>query len=1197
MLSTPSRVFFRPAPWIVATVLIVAVDLFGPSAAASYVLTLPMLPLAWRSLRRRYVAKLTAFLMVAVALPGLFHAAERTWGESAEPRPEGRNRLVFADWPVDPARLWTFAGLSAAGLFHANLQRDRRRRLALRRQLQGRVRRRTNQVRSANRALRTEVALRQETEHLLDRSENRFKALMDRMQLQVTRKNPDGVIIYANETFCRNLGVTAAEVIGRTDADLFPEGLAVAYRDDDLRVMTTGQAVDQVEEHPGVNGRPGFVQVFKAPEYDQEGHCSGVQIIFWDITQKHRAEIALRDSEARKRALFEAAGDAMLLVDSGGRIVEANPSAAGLFHRSVAGLVGRHLDEIAVPVDRRAGVDGKGTAARQVGDPQRLAEPATSGLSPQPATIRWSDLAETKRHELKLARGDGSTFEAEVTLHGIPVGAERGTAIIVRDVTLRRRAFETLRKAKAAAEAANRTKTEFMACVSHELRTPLGGINGLADLLAGSTLSERDRQYVDLIRHSASLLSEVIEDILDFAAIEAGRLQIVPTPIDLHQVVAEAFECLSPRVVDKPVRLILAVDPDTPRQVIADAKRLRQIVINLVGNAVKFTQQGEVRVELSVDRSGREDAADRDSHRTTDASRSVIMIEVCDTGPGIAVEDQARIFDAFERGEEGTTRVHGGTGLGLAIGQKLARQMGGNIDLVSRPGEGSTFRCSLRLTVDSAAESRHLGDTGQPPYGDLAIGSIEPLIDTGSSAMNRAFAMTLESHGIRCATGASPANGNRVDDSVRQIRIISPSRFRDRGRSRRMRDRYVWVAPVGESMPDAVMPTDPVLIEPVSPDRLIEAVATAASGRPARPVRVEGPVTARGVTGLGVTGLGVTGLGVTGSGVTGSGVAMVDSDTSSTGRAGRVLLVDDSEVNRIVVHDLLARGGFRVDVAASGEEALRYVATTGQYDCILMDLQMPDMDGTEVARRIRRWLRQRRSSLPPILAFTAHVTEEHRRLCEEAGMDGFLTKPIDPPKLLREVRRRMPEGTSQPPEAAAGAEREGRPDSSTATHAPPPVANTQTIETAPFKTDLVTRTATDPMPNEDRLSHAGDELDGAQPTAWRQRLMTHGGGQPDIAASLCDAFLSEVPALIRQLRSAHAAGEPKRIRTAAHTLKSCLRYVAEPEDIDVAATIEADAGTPESITPERLDRAESVAKKWMTRVESLREELRTESNR
>ena len=1163
MLSTPSRVFFRPAPWIVATALIVAVDLFGPSAAASYVLTLPMLPLAWRSLRRRYVAKLTAFLMVAVALPGLYHAAERTWGESEEPRSDGRNRLVSADWPVDPARLWTFAGLSAAGLFHANLQRDRRRRLALRRQLQGRVRRRTNQVRSANRALRNEVALRQETEHLLDRSENRFKALMDRMQLQVTRKNPDGVIIYANETFCRNLGVTAAEVIGRTDADLFPEGLAVAYRDDDRRVMTTGQAVDQVEEHPGVNDRPGFVQVFKAPEYDQEGRCSGVQIIFWDITQKHRAEIALRDSEARKRALFEAAGDAMLLVDSDGRIVEANRSAAGLFRRSVAGLVGRHLDEIAVPVDRRERVDGKGRADRQAGTSGGLVKPAAPDLSPAAATIRWSDLAETKRHELKLARGDGGTFEAEVTLHGIPVGAERGTAIIVRDVTLRRRAFETLRKAKAAAEAANRTKTEFMACVSHELRTPLGGINGLADLLAGSTLSERDRQYVELIRHSASLLSEVIEDILDFAAIEAGRLQIVPASIDLHQVVAEAFECLSPRVVDKPVRLILAIDPGTPRYVIADAKRLRQIVINLVGNAVKFTQHGEVRVGLSVDRVNVEEDAEGNSVGIAKASKVAIVIEVSDTGPGIAAEDQARIFDAFERGEEGTTRVHGGTGLGLAISQKLARQMEGDIDLQSRLGEGSEFRCYLQLTVDPAADSRSLDDGDRPRFVNPTTASVEPVIDTGSSAMNRAFAMTLEDLGIRCVIGDTAPAGERTQGTGHRVRIVSPSRLRDLGRARRVGDRYVWVAPVGESMPDEVRSTDPVLIEPVSPDRLIEAFATAASDRPRRPIDVEASIDSRKMFDVGraVT----TERSAVAPTVKRPDVADLSPRESVTVQFGRVLLVDDSQVNRIVVHDLLVREGFRVDVAASGDEALKLVSAAGQYGCILMDLQMPDMDGTEVARRIRQCLRHRRYPLPPILAFTAHVTEEHRRLCEDAGMDGFLTKPIDPPKLLREVRRRMPNGSSLPIEA-------------------------------------------DPMPNHDRKRPPQDPAhvarssneppsDNVSPSAWRQRLMAHGGGQTDIAASLCDAFLSEVPVLIRQLRSAHAAGEPKRIRTAAHTLKSCLRYVAEPEDIDVAATIEADAGTPESITPERLDRAESVAKRWITRVESLRGELRAESSR
>ena len=1168
MPSSLSRVLFRPAVWIIAAVALVALDLFAAPGLAVYVLALFLLPLAWRMLHRRYVAKLTALLMVAVAVPGAVHAIGRELNREPSHTIAANELHDPHPWPIEPARLWTLASLAAAGLFHGNLQRDRRRRLTLRQELQRRVRRRTNQVQRANRALRNEVSLRQETEHLLDRSENRFKALMDRMQLQVTRKNLDGVIIYANETFCRNLGVTAADVIGRTDADLFPAGLALAYRDDDLRVMSSGQAVDQVEEHPGLKGKPGFVQVFKAPEYDKDGRCSGVQIIFWDITQKHRAEIALRDSEARKRALFEASRDAMLLVDAQGLIVEANPSAAELFHLDPSKFVGRRLDEIAVPVDRRS--------------PMARSIASHAALEATHNTISWANLTKAKRHEMKLARADGSTFDSEVTVHTIPVGSHEGMAILVRDVTLRRRAFETLQNAKAAAEAANRTKTEFMAGVSHELRTPLGGITGLAELLAGSPLSQRDRQYVDLIRHSASLLSDVIEDILDFAAIEAGRLQIIPTPIDLHQVVAEAYECVSSRAVEKPLRLVLVIDPHTPRYLIADAKRIRQIVINLAGNAVKFTSLGEVRLQLSVD-TPRPDYTIQPASKPTferSASTVPIVIAVTDTGSGIAVEDQARVFDAFERGENGTTRVHGGTGLGLSISQKLARRMGGDIELTSQLGHGSTFRCHLLLEQDPAARTRQPARIPSPETSDI-------LIDTDSTLMDATFLSTLRQHGIRCSLAAEvdPKDLLRVDrDRIgRQPRIwiVNPTSAERWSQLRRSGDRVIWVTRIGEAIPRVARDNDPLLIEPVSPDRLLQTIQEVETGPH------DAPATSRKLR------------------------VNQDSPGSPPPQGpphhgpshGRVLLVDDSEVNRIVIRDLLAREGFDVDVAADGQEAIRCVSQSvyqgkaadglaadvkptpsrpeQPYDCILMDLQMPDMDGSMVARRIRQMLQRLGKASPPIVALTAHVTDEHRRLCAEAGMDGFLTKPIHPTRLIAELRLRIPD----PP------------------HAFPRVAISETTMTSPDQPH-----STDPLPNNDitpseKLEDGASEdmNEGASPktsvSQWRERMKSHGGNQPEIVVSLCDAFLSEVPMLLRQLRSAVEKQDLKRLRIAAHTLKSCLRYVADEQDVAVAAEIEANAMTPDQVSSQQLEQVEAIAGLWTERVRQLRGEQQTEVER
>lgn len=1101
LLMSPSlfRIVSRPGIWIVAAILLALADLLAPSQMALCVLHAVMLPVAWRLLHRRYVPLLTASMLVAVMVPGCVQVVRHQWA------PPGQGDAAAAPATViQPARIWTMLALSAAGLFHTNLQRKRRRRLALRRELQRHVRRRTDQVRRVNQALRHEVARRQETEHLLDRSETTFKALMDRMQLQVLRKDREGVITYANDTFCKQLGRHPAEVIGSTDHDIYPVALAARYQADDLHVMATGQSVDQVEEHPSPDGQSGFAKVFKAPEYDQHGNCVGIQIIFWDITQEHRGEIALRSSEARKRALFEAAGDAVLLLDADERIVEANPSAIGLFHTPESDMVNHRFDEIAWPAAEESAGDGSPPAPRR-----------------RPPT-RWSSLPKTQRHEMTLTRGDGTTFESEISVHAIPVSGTAGLAIIVRDVTPQRRAFEALRDAKAAAEAASQTKTEFMAGVSHELRTPLGGITGLTDLLAETTLSPRGRQYVDLIRHSVSQLSDVIEDILDFAAIEAGRLHIAPTPIDLHAVVGEAFKSLAARAVEKPLSLILSIDPVTPRYVIGDAKRLRQIVINVAGNAVKFTPKGEVRMRLSVER----DAVPPTARLAGGADGCPITIEVADTGIGIAPEKQRHVFEAFERVETGTTRRFGGTGLGLAISDGLVRRMGGRIELTSEPGVGSVFRCRLRLPLDQSKDGPRPRLADRSPWQAAAA-----RVALSSSIMNAAVRETLGRLGIPCEAVTAPRRGSSNPAPI--LWIINAERVAElwpddtwASQQRGENDQVIWVTRVGDGSPPQAHSGDAILIEPVLPDELETAAHCAAA--PSAPLPAPAADAGASPDAL-------------------SPAIGADPPTEAASSTGRLLLVDDSSVNQIVIHDQLAREGYTVDIASNGQEAIAQVDRQA-YDCILMDLQMPDIDGTEATRRIHRWYDLRHRTAPPIIALTAHATKEHRQLCRRAGMAGFVTKPISRERLLEEIEYHT----------GARAHR-----SSTGGGAEP--ENSRQAD-----------------------SSGGDPSSEAAP--WREQIATFAGGNGAMILSLCEAFLHEVPRLLEQIRRAVEARDSKKLRTSAHTLKSCLRYVASEADVAVAARVEKEANQPERISPEQLDHLETISRHWLRRVDQLRRE-------
>lgn len=1080
MPALMSRILSRPAIWMLAAFLLCAADMIAPARLGLPVLNLVLLTVSWRLLHRRHIAVLTLVLFICVAVGGVTELIlSSTSAGEQEP----------TSWwqSISPVRIWVAAALVGAGWFHINLQHARRRRLMSRRELQQRVRRRTAQVQKVNQALRIEVARREETEHLLDRSETTFKAIMDRMELQITRKDCDGVITYANETYCSKLGRAPEEVVGCTDAELYPPEMAQQYREDDLVVIATGKSIDQIEEHPLPDGSSGFAQVFKAPEHDQSGQCIGVQIIFWDITRKHRSEIELRNSEARKRALFESAGDAVLLLDDDGRVVEANPSAVSLLELPAEKFVGK-------PVDRFASIAPEYNA---------------TNFSPPRSLAR---LDNGPRHELLLQRSDGSDFISEVSIHSIPVGNREGLAVIIRDVTLQRRAFQAMSEAKSAAEAASETKTEFMASVSHELRTPLGGVIGLADLLATTPLSDRGKQYVDLIRHSASLLSDVIEDILDFSALEAGHVHLDPTNIDLHKVVGDAYKCVAARAIDKPIRLVLSIAPATPRYVVGDAKRLRQIVINLCGNAIKFTPRGEVALRLST------------AIETNSPPR--VVIEVKDSGIGIPEDKHASVFEAFEQGETGTTKRFGGTGLGLAITRGLALRMGGDISLNSELGKGSTFRCVLLLpNQDSADQDSAMSIASKKPTAQLSLPTDWcATIDVESKQMRDAFSESLRFGGLQL-----------IDDPRRADVIIQ---LHGRPRRQLPKNKHtVWIARLGQSSPSTV-PGDIVLLEPVTPEEIVQAcIPPNRTGQEPDDSSTESPHSGQ---------------------------------APSQSYQGTLLIVDDSEVNRTVLRDQLQSAGYKVEIASSGFEGVAK-ASTNRFDCILMDLQMPDMDGIEATEKITTAYDQIRRPRPPIIALTAHVTAQHRERCKHAGMDGFVTKPVAKPILLNAIagvvsKQQTTDSPENPPSDL--------PPPRTTLPEGQPLQQSDTAKLADQESEPQKRNATGPD---------------ADP--WRERLQSFGGNDPVTVISICDAFLQEVPRLTETIERSHTNQDASSFRTAAHTLKSCLRYVAPADDVKIAAELEQMAAQIADVTPDQLAEMKTVSEFWVIRVQTLKDEL------
>jgi signal transduction histidine kinase/ActR/RegA family two-component response regulator len=468
------------------------------------------------------------------------------------------------------------------------------------------------------------------------------------------------------------------------------------------------------------------------------------------------------------------------------------------------------------------------------------------------------------------------------------------------------------------AENANQAKSTFLATVSHEIRTPMNGVLGMIDVLERTPLSLEQHESLATVHHSAASLLRIIDDILDFSKIEAGRLDLETLDLSTVELIEGAAETLAPQAAAKGLKLVAYVAPDVPAHVRGDPLRLRQILFNLLGNAIKFTETGSIRLMLERLGGRGEDAAPGDEIR--------LAIRVADTGIGLTAEQRERLFQPFVQADSSTTRRFGGTGLGLSIVRRLAEAMRGDVAVQSEAGVGSTFIVTVGLSVAQPAAL---------PLPEPVLKGLSLVLSLPDSAEARAIARYLEDAGaeVRLAGPDAPFVG---------IQIVGPIECSGR-----------IILQDGSSISGAV----DGLPRPWRRDALVRAVARdAGRGMAATPIA---------------------------------------SDASNTWPrlAGRVLIVDDNLVNRKILARQLELTGASVDSAAGGEEAL-VLWQRDAYDLVLADLQMPTMDGFELARRIRAGEAAGGRARTPILAITASTLEEEEQKSRRAGMDGFITKPI-----------------------------------------------------------------------------------------------------------------------------------------------------------------------------------------------------------
>ncbi len=671
---------------------------------------------------------------------------------------------------------------------------------------------------------------------------------------------------------------------------------------------------------------------------------------------RREAEQALRASEARYRQIVETAAEGIAIVEPDGTVQFANQALAQMLGVEIAELTGRSLAEW-LDEENRA-VVARRAAARLSGD-----------LS--------------KSHfELKLRRQDGS--EVWTYVSATPLLDEQGNYQATLDMATDisplkwaeaelRRTNEELLRAKEAAEAATRAKSEFLAVASHEIRTPMNGVLGMAELLLAAELRSEEREMVRIIRDSAQSLLEVINDLLDLSKMQAGKLPIQTAEFDLEETILRVARLLAPAAETKNLELFVRYPPSLPRSVLGDAGRIRQVLLNLVGNAIKFTDRGHVLIEVArAEGEGRE-------------SRWRISVE--DTGPGIPEDKRELVFGRYEQLDRPGGGRQPGTGLGLAIAKQLIELIGGRIGLESRPGTGSRFWFELRLPV---IQSEHRAPARLGAGRRALLAASHPLSRMILEEMlsQFGFAVALAGPGAEARERPAAAPGDSFDLAVLDLAEQETEEVLEEAASRGAPVLVLRPARAAVEARPETAGRLAFLTKPVTPSGLQAGLKTLLAAEEVAETadrREEAPAAAQ-----------------PGSGVT------------PEPRAPRVLVADDNPVNREVARRALERLGCRVEQAADGAEAL-LLHEQNVYDLIFLDCQMPGLDGFQTAARMREReaFTERRT---PIIALTASASAEECSRCLAAGMDDYLSKPL----RIEDLRAALARWTAPCPAAPSG---------------------------------------------------------------------------------------------------------------------------------------------------------------------------------
>jgi two-component system, sensor histidine kinase and response regulator len=853
----------------------------------------------------------------------------------------------------------------------SEIQRNERALMESRDTLELRVAERTKE-------LEQEIVERRKAEESLRVSEEQLRTLSEAAPVGIFRTSLNGGAGYANPALLNLLGLDSESATGlgwmraihpedgeylrrlRTEAmesgREYSASFRVLRKDGSIRLAELHAKPTRMEAGNVVNreGRMGAVETI-APR--RENNSGGFVGIVQDVTERVKREEELKRSEERFRTLSAVAPVGIVLLCEEGKVSYVNEHYLRMTGLTEEEALRDEWQEITHPDDledlRRARHAAIATKADSYGMSYRYLR--------KDNRIVWVDA---------MARA----FQQKE-------GGERGYVVVIQDVTERHRSEERLRAAKEAAESANKAKSDFLANMSHEIRTPMNGILGMTELALDTELMPEQREYLDMVRTSAEALLAIINDILDFSKIEAGRMELETATFSLEDCIEAALGPLGVRAMKKGLDLTWSTEGTIPEALKGDSTRLRQILINLVGNAIKFTKEGEVAVWAS--------------RVSGDDSKVKIRFVVSDTGIGIPSEKHEQIFEAFSQADTSTTREFGGTGLGLSISAQLVRLMGGEIGLESAPGMGSKFHFTA-VFDEAKADSKILRE--------LAGLKNKPVLVVDDNEVNRHLLQKLLGlWGMKPVLASGGMAG--IQEYERSVQLGEPYPLVLLDVNMPVIDGYGVAARLRELAPaekTVILALSSSFITQTSnaPDSLkigrkLNKPIRRAELRDAIAELMEKPETKK-------------------------------EEQTTEGRPKqrklRLLLVEDNQVNQKLATRLLEKMGHEVKLAANGKDAVELCAAE-VFDLVLMDIQMPVMGGMEATARIREREQEKRGRVP-ILAMTAHAMKSDEERCLAGGMDGYISKPIHADFLRKEIFRL----TEKETDAASEKSKENRPN-------------------------------------------------------------------------------------------------------------------------------------------------------------------------